>query len=144
MLAEAERQTAAKDAARRRVESSRIGVMVLIEPGCSVWSKTRRYSDETFLGGVVIEITDGEHDPDTGFVARRFVTLNPYKAVRDWEETIDEGDVDRETVEVTNGNLTTRLIRRLAGEIAKSKGGLLPSKALRYCRYLHRLAALLA
>lgn len=142
MLAEAEAMRAARDGHRRTVEARRIGVMVLLDVGVTIWSSLAHDADGlALIGGVVVQISEGERDPDSGFIARRFVCLNPFAGPRNWEHTIDEGDVSPEATEATDNARIVQLITRLQAEGGKRKSRILTPRDGRLIEYERALKA---
>jgi hypothetical protein len=135
MTAEAEEQRAAKDAARRRVEARRMGVMVLLEVGVTVWSSSRQDHTAESIGGVVVQISEGERHPNTGFIERRFTCLNPFAGPDRWERTLVEGDINRESVELASTAQLVKLITRLQAAGGRRRANMLTPRDGRMIDY---------
>lgn len=117
--------------------------------GLFAWSTTRRYDDDSPVGGIVVEVMDG-HDPDTGEAGTWLRTIDPYRArpVLTWH-VLDEGEVDRATVAPADAFTLAAVIRRLCEEVAmrdqhRQRGrGRCPAEHVTLIAYAHRLAGAL-
>jgi len=123
-------------------------VAVLVEVGVEVYSKARRQVGDDInntvpLGGVVVAITEGERDPDTGFVARRFAVIDPGLPPDRWEHVLEEAEVDFELTTAANTGRLVALITRLQAEGAKRKGRVLTPREGRWIEYERALKAVI-
>lgn len=134
--AEAEEMKAA-----RVDEAHRIGIMTLIDRGVTVWSCERRDARDEALGGVVVEITD-DVDRETGEVVRTFTCLDPYGGGPVKVRHIAENEVRQSGIEATDGARLTRLVKRLAAELAARPGSYLDPWAAERVRWMYVLTGL--
>lgn len=106
-------------------DARRIGTLSMVTVGSTqVWSSTRRHgvSDEP-VGGVVVSI-DEHVDPETGEVARSYVTLDPFRTRPEITvHTIDEDEVTQQGVEPVDTARLVGLIRRLSEELFRPYEG---------------------
>lgn len=122
-------------------DARRVGVLVLIEKGVTVWSSTRRDAYDQALGGVVVEINDVV-DRETGEISRHFTCLDPYGAGDVTVRRLAEAEVSPTGVEATANSRITGLIKRLAGEVHEMKGSYLDLHHADRIRWMGTLAEL--
>lgn len=101
-----------------------IGSVTLIEPGCFVYSAEREYfqGSEAFpRGGVVVEVTDGPADEETGERYRAFRCLR-VKWGKLHAELVTEAEVDRDKMLMPEDREMRYLVRAAARELSTGKG----------------------
>jgi len=121
-------------------------VAVLVEVGVDYATKTRTHivgGEPMAIGGVCVAITEGERDPDTGFVARRFAVIDPGLPPDRWEHVLEEAEVDFELTTAANTGRLVALITRLQAEGAKRKGRVLTPREGRWIEYERALKAVI-
>lgn len=92
--------------------------------GCSVWSAERRHDDDLPVGGVVVAM-ESVPDAETGEVCKFFKTMDPYRR-KGAVHSVRESEIDLGSIEGLDYSRVNRLIRRMAEDVAKGKGTLLP------------------
>jgi len=101
-----------------------LAAVSLVEPGCLVYSAEREYfqgSEAYPRGGVVVEITDGVVDEDTGERPRSFRCLR-VKFGKVHAELVSEAEVDRAKLLAPEDSEMRYLVRVAARELAQGKG----------------------
>lgn len=101
------------------------GLVRWVDVGCAVWStertRTLSYGDSP-IGGLVVEVVE-KMSADTGEIDRAFLCFD-HQATKPrlhWA-TLAEPEVDRDSIEAVDAAGLARAWRRLAEEIAFSKG----------------------
>lgn len=143
-LAEVRDQHAEMAEARSSDDARRVGVLALVELGVTVWSSTRRDAYDEPLGGVVVGIDDVPN-PETGEFERFFTCLETYGSDRFPIKIarIAEAEVLPTGVEATQHVTLTKLVKRLAGEVHRSKGSFLDSSTAQRVRWIYTLTGLI-
>lgn len=103
-----------------------IGVVALIEPGVTVYSRTRSRGGTDPLtgelvdpiGGVVVQVVN-KLDDDTGEVLHRAFRVRSLYGLREY--VLDESDVAVDQVQTTYGKSVVQLIRAMAREVGNKK-----------------------
>lgn len=119
-----------------------IGSVLLVEPGCLVYSKDRQYVDggDTFpRGGLVVEITDSppnEHGEST----RSFRCLRP-KWGKVHVDLLTDAEVDREKTLMPVDAEMRSMVRLAARELAMSKG-VFTTRHAELAKWIHVLTGL--
>lgn len=138
----AEVQAESEEMKSARIDDARrIGVLALVELGVSVWSAERRDAYDQPLGGVVVEIEDVPN-LETGEFERFFTCLDPVGGVPVTARRIAEAEVRPAGVEGTASARLTKLVRRLAEEIAAAKGSYLDPHQAQRVRWMYVLTGL--
>lgn len=123
-------------------DSRSIGSVLLIEPGCFVYSRDREYLDGggTYpRGGVVVEITDGPVDED-GQSTRAFRCLR-LRWGKVHADVITDAEVDRDLTSMPEDGSMRSLAKVAARELADSKGAFLTHQA-DLAKWIHVLTGL--
>lgn len=119
-----------------------IGSVLLIEPGCRVYSRRRQYiqGGDTFpRGGVVVEVTDSPPDEDG-------VSTRAFRCLRLWRgqvhaEVIADDEVDRGLSLMPSDGDMRSLVRVAAQELSQSKGAFMTRQA-ELAKWIHVLTGL--
>ncbi len=132
------------DAVRVSDDARRVGVLALVERGVSVWSSTRVDAFDRPIGGVVVHIEDLPN-PETGELERFFTCLDPMGSDRFpiTVRQLAEAEVLPTGVEATSGSTLTKLVRRLAGEIHRTKGSWLDTSTAERVRWIYILTGVI-
>lgn len=119
-----------------------IGSVLLVEPGCRVYSRDRQYIEggDTFpRGGTVVEITDSPPD-DYGESTRSFRCLRLWRG-QVHAEVITDVEVDRDLTLMPNDGDMRSLVRVAAHELSQSKGAFMTRQA-ELAKWIHVLTGL--
>lgn len=137
----AEIQAEADEMKTARIDDARrIGVLALVERGVSVWSSTRVDAYGEPLGGVVVHIDDVPNR-ETGEFERFFTCLDPVGGVPVTVRRLAEAEVLPTGVEATAHSRITKLIKRLAAEVAAMTGSYLDVHHADRIRWMSTLAS---
>lgn len=124
-------------------DSRSIGSVLLVEPGCLVYSGEREYiqgSERFPRGGVVVDIVDSPPDPETGESTRSFLCLR-MRHGRVHAEVLRDHEVDRErTMSPLDGEMRG-LVRVAARELAMGKG-VFTTRTAELAKWIHLLTGL--
>lgn len=124
-------------------DSRSIGSVLLVEPGCLVYSADEEYiqgAERYPRGGVVIEVIDSPVDQETGEAARSFRCLR-VRHGKLHAEVLKDSEVDRtRTMSPLDGEMRG-LVRVAARELAMGKGVFTPRTA-ELAKWIHVLTGL--